>query len=246
MGKWQRIRNEIRKKNSCTRIVYIKYQIFPMIRRKEKPRPNLILQRVHRGKKIYTYNLCVNTVSIQRGTNQPRLMLIFPFASKKWPRFLVFNNRTRVALFIKAAPKRLLSWRASRRVSAGHPAGKPIISPSVCAGVSPTSPRGCDLESRVNALSTKIFSLESCAVFYRKSPRAFDYRSFQGCDRGTCLLPAKRSGTCSRTASHGVRLGFIRVVLMLFRGQIFKSKFNSNFLILSCYLDRLATIFIYV
>lgn len=140
----------IHRKQMCIGLVYIytqkgemRCQIFPMIKRSY-----CSSQRFRRRYKIYI--ICLNTISIQRraiDTKYPflpafkrRQRLFFLSPPKKWSRFLVFNNHTRVAVFIKAAPKRLLSGEPRGGVSAGHPAGKPIISPSVCAGVSPTSP----------------------------------------------------------------------------------------------------------
>lgn len=138
----------IHRKQMCIGLVYIytkremRCQIFPMIKR------SYCSSQRFRRRKIYI--ICLNTISIQRraiDTKYPflpaskrRQRLFFLSPPKKWSRFLVFNNHTRVAVFIKAAPKRLLSGGPRGGVSAGHPAGKPIISPSVCAGVSPTSP----------------------------------------------------------------------------------------------------------
>lgn len=138
----------------CIVLVYIyiytkremRCHIFPMIKR------SYCSSQRFRRRKIYIICLNFNSIqiSIQRraiDTKYPflpaskrRQRLFFLSPPKKWSRFLVFNNHTRVAVFIKAAPKRLLSGEPRGGVSAGHPAGKPIISPSVCAGVSPTSP----------------------------------------------------------------------------------------------------------
>lgn len=139
-------RNE---KQMCTRVYKMRYQIFQNHDSK-KGQILFFSHRIHRRKKKCI--ICLNiqfqfkeeqstrNYSVPSSFQETSWRLFFLPPPKKWSRFLVFNNHTRVAVFIKAASKRLLSWRASRRVSAGHPAGKPIISPSVCAGVSPTSP----------------------------------------------------------------------------------------------------------
>lgn len=135
-------------KQKCT-LYKMRYQIFQNHDSK-KGQILFFSHRIHRRKKKSI--ICLNiqfqfkeeqstrNYSVPSSFQETSWRLFFLPPPKKWSRFLVFNNHTRVAVFIKAASKRLLSWRASRRVSAGHPAGKPIISPSVCAGVSPTSP----------------------------------------------------------------------------------------------------------
>lgn len=141
-------------KQMCTRVYKMRYQIFHHDTKKGQILffSHSIIpwnQRFYRRKKnMYNLNIqfqfkeeqSTRNYSVPSSFQETFWRLFFLPPPKKWSRFLVFNNHTRVAVFIKAMSKRLLSWRASRRVSTGHPAGKPIISPSVCAGVSPTSP----------------------------------------------------------------------------------------------------------
>lgn len=156
----------------CIGLVYIyiytkremRCQIFPMIKRSY-----CSSQRFRRRYKIYI--ICLNTISIQRraidtkypvpSCFQETAALIFP--PKKWSRFLVFNNHTRVAVFIKAAPKRLLSGLEAGSRPATRPEN-PLFR-HLSAPVYHQLHRG----SRVNALHKK-FSLQSCGCFLSKIP----------------------------------------------------------------------------
>lgn len=207
--------------------VYIKYQIFPMKRRR-KEKAKFYSSTT---KKIYAYNLCVNTVSIQRGTNQPRLMVIFPFASKKWPRFLVFNNHTRVAVFYQSGAEAAFIL-AGLEAGLGRPPGRKTHYFAICL-------RRCIttwMRSRVarNVLYTKIFSPLSKAVllFIENLPVLSIIARFKDATKERVCFPPRGAGTCSRLLLTVCRWVETSLIRLSFRCSFEDRYLNPNLIVI--------------